>query len=202
MFSLLQLATLCANVYNEKSISGCHVGHLEGTSVYVKTVDGITYVCFRGTDSMLDWAHNVRRFQVPFLMGHCHAGFLDHLNHCWAFLTRLLGSTGHVHFCGHSLGGAVAVLAAARFKYMFNDRVIDYTTFGSPRAVCVRVAKYLDSACPGSRRVFHRWDPVTLVPYFYYHHCGNSVQLTGFSHGIDTYKQSVQKLIPTHRCTL
>jgi len=76
---------------------------------------------------------------------------------------------------GHSLGGAVAAIAALEFKARgYNPTV---TTFGEPRIGNAALAAYLDarfnltpsdaaswSANPAFRRVTHADDPVPLLP--------------------------------------
>ncbi|KAI1487221.1 Alpha/Beta hydrolase protein [Biscogniauxia mediterranea] len=80
-----------------------------------------------------------------------------------------------VHLIGHSLGGAVAALAALELKVSLGRDNLVVTTFGEPRAGNDEFAKYLDSvfqlddegAQAGQqtyRRVTHVDDPVPLLP--------------------------------------
>jgi pimeloyl-ACP methyl ester carboxylesterase len=70
-------------------------------------------------------------------------------------------------FVGHSLGGALATLAAVDFqdRYGYGDRISIYT-FGSPRVGNPGWARYVDSLPFGNRmyRIVHRGDPVAHLP--------------------------------------
>ena len=72
---------------------------------------------------------------------------------------------------GHSLGGAMAGLAALEFQHRgWNPRV---TTFGEPRFGNAALAQYVDAVFPWNvsavdtryRRVTHIHDPVPLLPF-------------------------------------
>ncbi|KAL2271158.1 hypothetical protein VTJ83DRAFT_529 [Remersonia thermophila] len=80
-----------------------------------------------------------------------------------------------VHLVGHSLGGAVAALAALELRLGLGWRDVYVTTFGEPRVGNKALARYIDgafgldgSAPPGEeapyRRVTHAGDPVPLLP--------------------------------------
>ncbi|KAL1839246.1 hypothetical protein VTJ49DRAFT_1724 [Mycothermus thermophilus] len=80
-----------------------------------------------------------------------------------------------VHLIGHSLGGAVAALAALELRLGLGWRDVYVTTFGEPRVGNKALARYIDrafgldvSAPPGEhvkyRRVTHVGDPVPLLP--------------------------------------
>jgi thioesterase domain-containing protein len=85
---------------------------------------------------------------------------------------------------GHSLGGALALLAAWRFERQF-IQVHEVVTFGAPMVGNGEAARALDAAFAG--RV-HRYvdveDPVPLLPSMslvanVYAHCPNEVRLQG-----------------------
>ncbi|KAI0176191.1 alpha/beta-hydrolase [Hypoxylon sp. FL1284] len=80
-----------------------------------------------------------------------------------------------IHLVGHSLGGAVAALAALELKVMFGWDSLTVTTFGEPRVGNEGFAEYLDAVfdlggagkpvdTPTYRRVTHADDPVPLLP--------------------------------------
>ncbi|KAL2199217.1 Alpha/Beta hydrolase protein [Corynascus similis CBS 632.67] len=85
-----------------------------------------------------------------------------------------------VHLIGHSLGGAVAALAALEIRLGLGWRDVVVTTFGEPRAGNAELAEYIDRAFDLSgdgggdghgdggklayRRVTHVGDPVPLLP--------------------------------------
>ncbi|KAK3310118.1 Alpha/Beta hydrolase protein [Chaetomium strumarium] len=78
-----------------------------------------------------------------------------------------------VHLVGHSLGGAVAALAALEMRMGLGWRDVAVTTFGEPKVGNDKLAEYIDRAfgLAGSdgedvpyRRVTHVGDPVPLLP--------------------------------------
>lgn len=78
-----------------------------------------------------------------------------------------------VHLVGHSLGGAVAALAALELRLSLGWKDVKVTTFGEPRIGNKELVKYLDEAfgLTGEakdgldyRRVTHVNDPVPLLP--------------------------------------
>ncbi|PHH84102.1 hypothetical protein CDD83_2472 [Cordyceps sp. RAO-2017] len=81
-----------------------------------------------------------------------------------------------VHLVGHSLGGAVACLAALELKLSLGWDQVRVTTFGEPRVGNHQLARFIDRAFgldaagpdPASwpyRRVTHSQDPVPLLPW-------------------------------------
>lgn len=67
-----------------------------------------------------------------------------------------------VHLVGHSLGGAVSLLAALDFQSHGWDPII--TTFGEPRVGNAAFVDYVNGMSWDYRRVTHIEDPVPLLP--------------------------------------
>lgn len=91
---------------------------------------------FRGTDSRNDWFANaatrlVRREWAP---GHVHEGFAGALDCVWDSIDwSLLDRRLPLWLSGHSLGGAMATLAAVRLAHE-GVPVAGVYTFGAPRS--------------------------------------------------------------------
>ena len=78
---------------------------------------------------------------------------------------------GMIHCVGHSLGGAVATLAADWLKSQ-TGRTVKLYTFGQPRTGLALFNWKLTSKLTAANihRVFHSTDPVPMVPIFPYLH--------------------------------
>ncbi|SBS31930.1 Lipase (class 3) [Marinomonas spartinae] len=118
-----------------------------------------------------------------------HAGFnrtFDSIKPQLAVLLSKIGSRP-VHCVGHSLGGALATLAASWIKEKYKIPVKLYT-FGSPRVGHSPFAVQAETSLNGVYRAVNRSDPVPMVPVWPFVHAGNeyrlstSVSLTGAAH--------------------
>ena len=70
----------------------------------------------------------------------------------------------HVIFSGHSLGGALATIAAVQFAKQYPDIVVSCVTFGSPRVGNTTFVSMFDQCCTGSYRFVNEDDPVPMGP--------------------------------------
>lgn len=95
---------------------------------------GCPVVLFAGSNDFTDWRGNADCTHVEFgyNMGKVHEGFLTNFRRILPQLMEELGMFKEVCFAGHSLGGAMATLAAAEFANRGFDVKWVYT-FGSPR---------------------------------------------------------------------
>lgn len=139
--------------------------HSRGTDGLVATRAGqLTIVAFRGTepDKIEDFIADLRARPVVWPGGgRVHAGFLAAYQAVHAPLQAALEqlpSTGRLIFTGHSLGAAVATLAAAEFRAHQPELV----TFGSPRVGDAGFAALLQGL--SVQRVVQCGDIVTRVP--------------------------------------
>lgn len=115
-------------------------------------------VVFRGTDTLLDWLDfNFDAVPTPWLPGgFVHDGFKEAFDAVWADIELAIPQGVPIVATGHSLGGALATLAASR-----RPPACTYT-FGSPRVGDAAFGAAARSA-PFFRVVNHR-DVVTEVP--------------------------------------
>ena len=118
----------------------------EGTQCFVAHNDSFVIVSFRGTDifefreAVMDLITDAKLFPLPdWAGGLVHHGFNEALSGVWedirAFVNKLRSDipTRTLWFTGHSLGAALATLAADRFIRDENSAVAGLYTFGSPR---------------------------------------------------------------------
>ena len=153
-----------------------------GTQAYVAATPGVVIVTFRGTepDQLVDSFDDARIALVPWKHGQVHVGFRDALERVWTplveKLTPLAGSRA-VWFSGHSLGAALATLAADRFP-----GTAGVCTLGSPRVGDRAFAAAFDTRF-GARaaRYVNDADVVTHLPTPFplpYQHVGRLRQIT------------------------
>jgi triacylglycerol lipase len=160
--------------------AGCNCEYLEETSTstecYVVWQRDWLLVAFRGTQPG-KWKNILTDAEVvllPWPTGSVHAGFRRALDAIWPSLKVRLDalSTGRtVWFCGHSLGAALATLAADRYP---STRGV--ATFGSPRVGTPAFADSFSAKLSGKTlRYVNDQDVVTHVPppFVGYQHVGN-----------------------------
>jgi len=97
--------------------------------------------------------------------GKVHVGFKGEINKVWPAITISLANIDAVYVTGHSLGAAMATIAASRIQ----TKVIALVTFGSPR---VGNTEFVNSLAVEHYRVQNNCDDVTKVPF----------RLMGFDH--------------------
>ena len=138
-----------------------------GLDAYVAWTDAFVIVAFRGTqpDQWSDVLDDALLRQEPWEHGpgFVHRGFKAALDRVWgAMSVRLneLGTSRSVWFSGHSLGAALATLAAARFP-----NTSGVLTLGSPRVGDATFVAEFDRRFSGrSLRYVNDTDIVTHVP--------------------------------------
>jgi predicted lipase len=156
----------------------------EDTQVYIFKQKQAIYISFRGTSSLLDFTANVD-IQRYCLYHHCsvpvpkhvtiHKGFYEQYRAIEDHLFSIIDETSQqqdthplqIVFCGHSLGGALAQIAAAHvashpsFKNIAN---ISCITFGGPRVGNKAFASWFSTMVPHHYRIVHKHDPIPNVP--------------------------------------
>lgn len=169
--------------------------------------DRTLFVVFRGTASLTDAFMNSQfyRQEAFYKMGKVHSGFISRLRRMNRRVDSIIESnTPHfdrIVFAGHSLGGAVAMLAA--LKYSLNNRgaQVDVVTFGSPRVGNHTFGKYFNFYIKSHTRVVVDQDPVVKLPprFLGYEHIqgGCVVILTDHSH-----RSGIFNLFEAHRLVI
>lgn len=190
--ALAALASECARLAYQDSASvraaalalGGHLGLREmgmietsGTSCLVVVAEALelTIVAYRGTDEPSDWIRNLSAILSRWKPGgYAHRGF----KRAWYSIAPELASTlaGLPHrrlVCGHSLGGALAVLEASQRGAQ------TVYTFGAPRPGTASLHATLEGI--PHVRIVNDQDLVpelpTAGPPFYFEHGGQRVLL-------------------------
>jgi len=152
---------------------------MDGTFGFVASNEQNVVVALRGTDEVLDWVTNLTVAQIAGYGGCVHRGFCDSLDQAWneilVRVTSLLDNDQTLWVAGHSLGGALATIAAAR---LMREGLEPYVTctFGSPRVFDPKAAAgYL----PRLYRFVNKGDavpsvpPALTLPWYRYQHTGS-----------------------------
>ncbi len=128
--------------------------------------DGIVYIFIAGTDEVKDIITDIRlapsRFDGESSRIKVHVGFEAAFRKIEGILTRYCLNEKRVVIAGHSMGGAIATLAAYKLARTVPD--ITCVTFGSPRVGNRPFIKNFNSIVTDSYRVVYRNDVVTKWP--------------------------------------
>jgi hypothetical protein len=155
----------------------------EGTDLhgFAASTEDIAVLVFRGADSLQSWLAEGAVLQKPGYGGLVHKGFADALEMLWDVVEPSLREQlpGHdLWIAGHDLGGALAVLAAARLQQQGVNVEAVYT-YGAPR---VGNLAFFEAYQPITYRLVNHNDVVPHVPaevvpvwgfhYYLYKHVG------------------------------
>jgi triacylglycerol lipase len=105
---------------------------------FVATDGANTFVAFRGTEIIREWVDDLKISLVPCFLpqyGKVHEGFSElYMTFNGALLTALKAhAAGNVYVAGHSLGAALATLAAIDIRENLKATLSAVYTYGSPR---------------------------------------------------------------------
>jgi triacylglycerol lipase len=153
------------------------------------------------TDARIGITSNSAGLPVHTGFYHCFTSMLPDIKR---FFSENEGSVKAVHCIGHSLGGAVASLAADWIARNLKLPAKLYT-FGSPRVGTDWFANSTTSTLrkENMHRIYHRTDPVTMIPLYPFMHAPYSGEghyiysaqplTSGAAHKIANYADSVKK---------
>jgi hypothetical protein len=137
----------------------------------------VALLSFRGTSNPGQWLRDAHFFPVPHPWGRVHQGFKDGVAQVETDLLEfdpVAKKAQHLWITGHSLGGALALIAAARFKMQTPALTPNLYTYGQPRVGLVEFADRFAIELPGRLyRFVNQSDIVTRVPPgFLFQHTG------------------------------
>jgi len=138
------------------------------TQAFITHNDKVVLISARGSQEFADFLRDADARQVPHVdgQGQVHRGFQDAFLVARTFVERYMDAfyTGNqtILICGHSLGGAIALLLAEWLQRLPNKPDVQLYTYGAPRTgdeAFIEAAKSL----PHHRLVNHN-DPIPSVP--------------------------------------
>jgi predicted lipase len=148
------------------------------------------YIVFRGSDKSVDWMNNVQFRQQIYPYSDDNTEVKFHQGFMMAYfavrkdlLEAMDTFTGqHVIVTGHSLGGALATIAALDIQYNLGttrDLSFEVYTFGAPRVGNQAMVESYDRRIPNSYRFVYGWDIVTRIPRSWqgYAHVEKAIQI-------------------------
>ena len=151
------------------------LSHLQ-TPVLCTTLDGMPVILFAGTQNRRDVVYDVRLCPLD-EVGCVHRGMYERTEELWNTrqVREHLRRYECTHLAGWSLGGACAVLTAARLS---PRAVASVTTFGAPRCGDADFAAWYDAEL-GRRTLRYETtrDPIASLPRGPYVHVGRRVPL-------------------------
>ncbi len=178
---------------------------------------------FRGTQTQAEWLNNLNAAQQKYVdlsgkdYGEVHKGFLkltSDLSPSIAEVAKKLDPTIPCYVTGHSLGAAIATLAAfeiARAVPQLKDKIQLYT-FASPRVCSPTFAKIHSQFIPNAYRIVNLGDTVPLVPPVTigrsYVHIGQEWSFLAqfgdvlLNHVVDTYSEALDQEAERERTSL
>lgn len=166
-------------------MSGFHQFSGASTQAYVSEDDSRRYLVFRGTESQrfIDWIRDAEFRPVTGVFGaKVHSGFRRALDEVWDDIVPRVSPTDRdLVITGHSLGAALAVLAAARLVQA-DLQIAGVYTYGAPRVGVASFATAYDARLESrTYRVINHIDIVTRVPLLFqgYRHVGHRMYFDG-----------------------
>ena len=179
------------------------------TQVHVGVENNNIYVVCRGTSSCQDVISDLKiwRKKCDYLQNTLiHSGFLEQYDsireHVNNEIDLLINETiKRVVFCGHSLGAALATIAALDYKIQHAASEVICVTFASPRVGNNSFSKLFNKTVDVSNRIVYHRDPVTFLPTLIrFKHVKGCIhfQKNGNIHFSDNYFMPIGCLVSQH----
>lgn len=167
---------------------------------------GQIIVSIRGTQTPGEWLHNFTAVPNPFTLapgfGLVHLGFESmerSVRRSIETALQPIAPSTRVTVIGHSLGGAMATLAAVDLKVNMGRQSVDVCTFGGPRVGKFIFRSKFNQLISQCHRVTNRGDIVPHVPTMLtgWVHVGEEIEVDGEvenTHSLVAYLEGLRKI--------
>jgi hypothetical protein len=182
---LANVAALCRDVYQHTPVSvtmgvtGIHDFRYGSDCGCAYVTDGSVYIAIRGSDDWDDWKSNARIVGRSDWYGiTAHRGFVHAAKGLEKSVLDIISEHygKRILFCGHSRGGAIAILLAIAAEQHYPGSAVQCATFGQPRVSSQ--AQLRDKFYGEYIRVQNGSDAVCRWPKLGYSHAGTCLYLT------------------------
>jgi len=137
---------------------------LTSTTAFIVKRKSIDIICFRGSRGLHDWLFNLSAVPIPYAGRLCHGGFVAAHLSVWSRIKRHIHPKKRTLFCGHSLGGALAELSAAKLTGKHPN--LNLVAFGKPNTFFKGFKRPMQLDKQIS--CVHASDFITTIPRFFY----------------------------------
>jgi predicted lipase len=189
---------LLAKQFGEEKIQNLEMFFKEGDSSqpvgFVISTEKESIVCYRGTLNKSEMKSDLSLMHKEVNFGgekvNLHGGFVDEYNKSRLGLETILAkhSDKEIIFSGHSLGGALATIAALDFSSREEKdspgekklNIKGVVTFGAPRGMSRAAAALYNKRGLDKKtiRIEQKLDPITKIPpYGFYQHVGQTISM-------------------------
>jgi len=168
----------------------CDFFSKDDTECFVAKSPDVVLVSFRGTESVGDWLTDLNALSTDRFYGTVHRGFRTAFSVVDSDLREVLAAAPDrpIVLTGHSLGGALATIAAAEWAGQFPISRI--YTYGQPAVGKRRFPAHMIAHYSGKMfRFVNDDDIITMVPPTY-DHVGRLKQLDAFGNLIGTSRSA------------
>lgn len=170
---------LWAETLGRWEFAGCTPFDVQDTQGFVAWDDHVVLLSFRGTEqNFADWLGNLKvTSQSTIAYGNVHKGFYKGFHQAKSQIDAILrtaeASSKPLWVTGHSLGGALAVIAGAEYRGEYS--LAGLYTYGQPKLGGEPLRTFYEQHYPGRYfRFVNHQDVVPMVPPGY-QHCGQLV---------------------------
>ena len=152
---------------------GCQLFNVKETQGFIAWDDKVVLLSFRGTEkNFADWLGNLSVAAQDTPYGRIHSGFANAFQQAKStvdsILNRIQAKQKQLWITGHSLGGALAVIAGA--AYQRDHSIAGVYTYGQPKLAVSGITDIYHSKLDGRyNRFVNHEDVVPQVPPGYEH---------------------------------